>query len=90
MWYEYEEHLSKVESNLDYDEIREDLVNLQGKVDDVLGQGTVFIYLNIISPTDYEVYFESPEIGDRIFEDNAEDLFSSIKVAFPNDGWLNV
>lgn len=88
MWYEYgEEESTSGTDRFDYDEIREDLVILQNKVDDMLGQGVIWIYLNPIDDTDYEVYFDGPDIERPIFEDNVQDLFSSIKVMFPDFNW---
>jgi hypothetical protein len=88
MWFAYEEDSSgKNEPFVDYDDVKEDLIILQNKVDDTLGQGVVWIYLNPIDDTDYEVYFDGPDIETPIFEDNVEDLFSSIRVMFSDYEW---
>jgi hypothetical protein len=87
MWFAYEENDNNNQPFVDYDDVKEDLIMLQNKVDDVLGQGVVWIYLNPIDKTDYEVYFEGPDIETPIFEDNVEDLFSSIKVVFSDYEW---
>lgn len=87
-WYEYEEddYLDSSEY-VDYDEIREDLVWLQGLVDDVMGQGNVYVYLNVISPTEHEVWVESHLLHGHIFELTVDDLFSQIKLNFPDYNW---
>lgn len=87
-WYEYEEddYLDSSEY-IDYDDIREELVWLQGIVDDTLGQGNLYVYLNTISPTEYEVWFESHLVDGHVFELNVDDLFTQIKLNFPDYNW---
>jgi hypothetical protein len=87
-WYEYEEddYLDSSEY-IDYDDIREELVWLQGVVDDNLGQGNLYVYLNVISPTEYEVWFESHLLDGHVFELSVDDLFTQIKLNFPDYNW---
>jgi hypothetical protein len=87
-WYEYEED-DFIDSSeyVDYDEIREDLVWLQGVVDDNLGQGNLYVYLNVTSPNEYEVWFESHLLDGHVFEATVDDLFTQIKLNFPDYDW---
>lgn len=87
-WYEYEEdnYLDSSE-HIDFDEVTEDLVWLQGIVDDNLGQGNLYVYLNKISPTEYEVWLESHLLDGHIFELTVDDLFTQIKLNFPDYDW---
>ena len=87
-WYEYEEddYLDSSEY-IDYDDVREELVWLQGVVDDNLGQGNLYVYLNVISPTEYEVWFESHLLDGHVFELSVDDLFTQIKLNFPDYNW---
>lgn len=88
MWYEYgEDDLAIDGDRFDYDEIREDLVVMQGVVDDTIGQGRVYIYLDIISPVEYEVYFDGHEVESPVFESNPKDLLDRIKNMFPGYNW---
>jgi hypothetical protein len=88
-WYEYEEddYLDSSEY-IDYDDIREELVWLQGVVDDTLGQGNLYVYLNVISPNEYEVWFESQLLDGHVFESTVDDLFTQIKLNFPEHNWV--
>ena len=87
-WYEYEEdnYLDSAEY-IDYDEVKEELVWLQGLVDDNLGQGNLYVYLNKISPNEYEVWLESHLLDGHIFELTVDDLFTQIKLNFPDYDW---
>jgi hypothetical protein len=87
-WYEYEED-DFIDSSeyLDYDEVKEDLVWLQGVVDDNLGQGNLYVYLNVTNPNEYEVWFESHLVDGHVFESTVDDLFTQIKLHFPDYDW---
>lgn len=89
MWYEYGDDDFVLDADrFDYEEIKEDLVIMQGLVDDTIGQGRVYIYLDAISPVEYEVYFDGPEVESPVFESNPKDLLERIKEMFAGYNWV--
>jgi hypothetical protein len=89
MWYEYGDDEFAVNADrIDYEELKEDLVSMQGLVDDTIGHGKIYIYLSVISPVEYEVYFEGREVEGAIFESNPVDLLERIKEIYPEYTWV--
>lgn len=86
MWYEYDDE-AIYENEIDYDEVREDLIWLQRLVDDVMGEDKVTVFLATKDATGYEVAFESDDLGGPVFEYDVESLKMEIQRTFPDYDW---
>jgi hypothetical protein len=86
MWFEYDDENDFLVENVDYDEIRDEVLYLQSVVDHVLGAGSVYLSVIVNDFTDYQCVFMYEE-STAILTDSVEDLIRLLMEHFPDVDW---